>query len=226
MSGNKKWWIIGCGGCLVSVIIVLVATGVLMVTGVSLISENNHKITREFFDEQPPEGFSPVIATSSGDVTFLMMFDDLQNQLVFSKYPIPEARFEELKQMTPRKAELLVGQGIAASQSFNPAKYQIMDTASITLNGQPYPIIRARAEMNKNSYIPAVFVYLLSPPDSLIFMIAQQPADVSQNPDDPFETEFAELMELVEDVATNTPLRKHILVYPLETPAPETPEEP
>jgi hypothetical protein len=179
-GGSKKWWFIGCGGCLGVLAIIAVATVVLGGMGVNALKEASNSAVSDIFGKTyQPTGYLPIgipfgkISQQSAIKNMVMLVDQSNGEVIMA-FDMPLGAFEAkaLKSGNPKEIDTYIKQlgstiiGYSARSSSSNKLHDIRFNPSHLVklpNGKKVPLSSAVTEMEKRGelmYAPGAVALL------------------------------------------------------------------
>lgn len=216
-DNNKKWWLIGCGGCLVIVVVLVVAVMALGGWGFNYAKQASEGTTKELLGESytPPANYMVIgLPWGQKDLKSVILMIDAQRgtMILLIDTIIPPDASKILKQGNPKQISDFIKQ-VSSQASSGPGQKAHVDVSDLRIeqvhpiklkNGKTVAFCHARTfDKNKGTYGPAVVALLPQEKQDLVVVMGLDPRNTSTDPKADFETAYnnleSELYMLISD---------------------------
>ncbi len=219
---NKQKWLMGCGGCLVVLVLLAIVIGIGLMLGINQFKQGSDETTQAIFGDNPPAGYTTIgipkgLLQDKAQIVF-MLNPNTQN-LVFvfaiptSKQPIfntssPQAMEKSLNQFLEEN----VDEATQQSSGINLQDLQIEKVQNTKLpNGKTFPTAYVRIhDQNKNTYTPCVFG-LLQEESQVVAILASNPATTSEVSETDFSMDYETLTAELKNIIMSTTLESRLI---------------
>jgi len=200
---NKTKWLLGCGGCggcMGILVIIAMLTGGLAMVGIQGYQAHSQKMLQEFYADNPPQGYSVIIAIDKPYEMLDMMNIRDHRDLILSRYPVSVQRQDFYQKITPDKIMARAVLVIQKGKQFNPGSQSHVDgMTTVRFFGHDYPVARALYGSRGN---PALITSLVLKDHRVLDVILQNLSAVPEDErDEAYDTLKTEMDILVERLA-------------------------
>ncbi len=202
-NSNKKKWIIGCSGCLVVVVILVVAVAILGGVAFNKLVQTSNTTVQEILGDsyKAPQGTTAIgIPVGQGEIRKMVILLDLDHgHAVFAlQANIAESDMAQIKSGDKAKIEEYIkrfGQYMqtnASSSKLDLANAKFDSTALAELpNGKAFPLSLAVVKTTNRkgeSYTPVAIGIIPEGPTTLVAVLLMDGQNASTSPDTDFSS--------------------------------------
>ncbi len=221
-KSNAKKWIIGCGGCLV---VVLLIAGVLAVLGGTavkgLMDASSQSVQSVFGKSYKAEGYTAIgLPTGSKDLKNVVLLMDMTRGSVIVAVDtrmsaadagiLKSGNTEQIQAYIQKIGEQANTSPQSSSSNVDLHDMRFDDIHTVKLpNGKQLPVTTAAVKANRKGqegYSPAVIALLPEPGEKMIVLFAMDAKSTSSNPKADFKVEQQALETQVLELINNSEL--------------------
>jgi hypothetical protein len=218
ISPQSKKWLIGCGGCLI--VLILLVAGIIALGGLGFnyMKQASEKTTQELLGKkyEPPANYTVIgLPWGQKDLKSVILMVDAQRgtTLMLIDTLIPSDANKLLKEGKPDQISQFIqevshkatsGPGSKGTQvNVSDLRLESVQTAKLK-NGKTFPLCTAKTfEKNKGTYSPVVIAMLPEAEQRLIIVMALDPRNASTDPKAHFHVAYQnleqELLKIIND---------------------------
>lgn len=217
-SNNKKWWIIGCGGCLVALVLLVIGIVALGGLGFNYVKQASEKTTQELLGKNyvPPANYTVIgLPWGQKELKSVILMVDAQRgtTIMLIDTVVPPEVGKLLKEGNPQQISKFI-QDVSTKATSSPgSKGAQVDVSDLRLesihtvkltNGKTLPLCTAKTyDKNKGTYSPVVVALLPEAEQRLIIAMGLDPRNASSDPKARFQVAYqtleTELLKIVND---------------------------
>lgn len=213
-NNNKKRWLIGCGGCLVAVVVLLVVLALALVLLGRKVEESTRTAEQHLLGSPVPENYQGIgipYSSPSGEghqlVAFthkgsvLLAYDTQMQPADFQGLRQDEAAFRQTVQSLLNRAPTMVQ--MFGAQQFSPESMVMVQTAGTPVKS--YRLLQGKTASDGSSY-PAVVAVLPNSETRAVVLVQMDTTSGSPDPGEDVSMNYALLIQNLEGFVNQTAL--------------------